>query len=203
MLKTVPAAALVATRLSRLARTCSAFPSRFVALARLSLGGVALSMLPGCLIDDPPPYQEPGQTPPRINSRKVLPLLNELLIVQPDEALPFTIPFSSEDAGEGLNAVLVLDNQFAFGTNTLVPPSTLEDTARPPIQFTWPVRVATLGCHRLTFRLGHLSNLYNPVAQGPNPDDVAELYWTMNVYTDPALSKVLVDCPGASSGSAL
>ncbi len=157
-------------------------------------------MLPGCLIDDPPPYQKPRQTPPRIDSRKVLPLLNELVIVQPDEMLAFTIPFSSEDAGEGLNAILVLDSQFAFGTNTLVPPSTLEDKGRPPIQFTWPVHFVTVGCHRLTFRLGHLSNLFNLSAQGPNPDDVAEIYWTMNVYTDPALSKVLVNCPGASTG---
>jgi hypothetical protein len=199
----VPSKWLSTTRLSRPSRWLSRIPGRFLALARLSLVAAGLTMLPGCLIDDPPPYQEPQQTAPRINSRKVLPLLNELLIVQPDEVLPFTIPFSSEDAGEGLNAILVLDSQFAFGTSTLVPPSTLEDKDRPPITFTWPVHGVTLGCHRLTFRLGHLSNLFNLSAQGPNPDDVAEIYWTMNVYTDPALSKVLVNCPGASTGSGL
>ena len=158
-------------------------------------------MLPGCLIDDPPPYQEPQQTPPRINSPKVAPPLNRVIVAQTGQTLVFTIPFSSEDAGEGLNAFVILDSQPVFGTTTLVAPSTLEDKDRLPISLTWPVRGVPAGCHSLTLRVGHVSNLYSPFAQASNPDDIAEEYWLMNVDVDPSLSSAVLNCPQASTGT--
>jgi hypothetical protein len=204
---------LAATRLSW-RRACEPRSGRFSALARLSLLAIASSMLPACLIDDPPPLTQAHQTPPRLDQRKALPLLAEVIVAKTNDLLQFEIPVSSEDAGEGLNAFLYLDyrgdqvDSESGGTLPAdsvsggnLPPSTLEDTERAPLSFVWQVRRVPPGCHRLTLRVAHLSNLPNAYSPVLDATDLAEAYWWMNLDVDPALGNTLVDCPLASQGS--
>ncbi len=160
-------------------------------------------MLPGCLIDDPPPYQEPQQTPPRISYPNVLPLLSEVIVARAGDTLAFSVPVSSEDAGEGLNAFLFRDylSDVIYLASGTLEPSTLEDTQRLPLQFSWRVTGVPAGCHRLTLRIGHVSSLRTPSFPVSKPADLAEAYWWMNLDVDPALGNTLVKCPLASMGS--
>jgi hypothetical protein len=161
-------------------------------------------MLPACLVDDPPPFSQPQRTPPRLDQRNTLPLLAEVIVAKSNDALKFEIPVSSEDAGDQINAILLLDYQggpvIQVSGGTL-PPSTLEDTERAPLSFLWIIDRVDPGCHRLTLRVSHLSNMPSAFSPIIDASDVAEAYWWMNLDVDPALANTLVDCPLASQGS--
>jgi hypothetical protein len=162
------------------------------------------SMLPACLVDDPPPLIVPQRTPPRLDQRKALPLLAEVIVAKTNDTLDFEIPVSSEDAGDPINAFLFLDYQ-ADNVDSVagggLPPSTLEDTDRASLTFPWHVDTKVMpGCHRLTLRVSHLSNMPNAYTAVVDLSDVAEAYWWMNVDVDPALANTLLDCPLASQG---
>jgi hypothetical protein len=174
-------------------------------LARLSLVGALVSMLPGCLVDDPPPYNAPKQTPPRLDYRNAVPLLDQVIVAKALDTIKFTIPFSSEDAGEGLNAYLLLDYQGealpSIAATKILPASTLDALGREA-SLPWQVH-ADPGCHRLTLRLGHVSNLGDPGFHPTiNTSDVAEAYWWMNVVDDSTTGNTLTDCPLASRSQA-
>lgn len=161
-------------------------------------------MLPGCLIDDPPPYAAPKQTPPRLSYSDALPLLSEVIVARTGDTLTFRVPTSSEDAGEGLNAFLIRDYQGGDVNSVagaFLEPSSLEDTQRPALEFSWHVIGVPPGCHRLTLRVAHVSTLPNAYAPVTNQADLAEAYWWMNLDVDPALGNALVNCPLASTGT--
>ena len=193
-----------ATRLSGPARTRSASSWLFLGLARLSLLGACLLTLQSCLVDDPPPFPESSQTPPRLNYHDAVPPLDQVIVATSQvDTIKFTIPVASEDAGERVVGFLLIDYRgedtpriAAFGS---LEPSTLTATDRPPLSLGWQVSGVTPGCHRLTLRVGHVSSLpeagFHPTV---NATDIAEAYWWMNVDTDPALGNSLTDCPLAS-----
>jgi len=196
-----------ATRLSGLAPARATGLGAFVGLARLSLLAACLFALPSCLVDDPPPYAAPKQTPPRLDYENALPLLDQVIVANDGDVLNFSIPVTSEDAGEGLTALLLLDYIVGAKAPDLIAydrigPSTLSDPDRK-FQMQWAVQRVVPGCHRFTLRAGHDSNLPSGTATAPvkNPADLAEAFWWANINADPLLGSKLVDCPGASRGT--
>jgi len=180
----------------------------FVGLARLSLVAACLLTLPGCLVDDPPPFPESKQTPPRLDYHNALPLLDQIIVAHSGDDLPFSIPVASEDAGDGLSALLFMDYSGGRASPIVpgesIPPSTLDETNRMPVTLDWvvPKNVYSPGCHRLTLRVTHISNIDTNIYPGVrDPADLAEAYWWLNLDADPAPGKMLVDCPLASRGT--
>lgn len=148
---------------------------RVCSLARLSLSALSFTMLTACLVDDPPSYEPPKRTPPRLVYHRASPPLDRILVARAPDTLLFSIPVASEDAGEGLRTQLFVDG-LSRNYDTL-PPSTLDDTERV-VRFTHTVEDNLKGyCHIFKIRVSHISNL--PVGNGPalDDDDLAEVYW--------------------------
>jgi hypothetical protein len=191
------------TRLSGSRREGGVKCSRFLVLARLSLSVLALSMFSGCLIEDPPPLQKAKQTPPRLDYQGARPLMDQIITAQSNERIPFTIPVTSEDAGEGLIGYLFLDYMSGVDPGTLLAfpnnlaPSTLNDTSERAFKFTWPVNPMLKGCYRITLLAGHTSTLFDP-SNIVDSDDLAVAHWWANVNVTPDSSDMLRDCPDAS-----
>lgn len=153
----------------------------------------------GCLVDDPPPYPEPKQTPPRLDNTTAQPPIGLILNVKKLDQVEFKVNVSSEDAGDSLNAFLLLDNKAPpeeLFARTL-PPTTLDDTTRF-FNVTWTVRHVEQGCHRLLLRVSHTKNLPDSAATPVNIADVAETYWWVQVDADPSMANALIDCPTAT-----
>jgi hypothetical protein len=196
-----------ATRLSW-RRACEPRSGRFSALARLSLLAIASSMLPACLVDDPPPLIEPRQTPPRLDYSQALPGLDQVMIRNEGDLIEFRMPVTSEDAGQSLTGKLFLDYR---GDGTLgdtlnqnsLPPSTLDDPNPRVLSIDWQVRDGVApGCHRMTLRVSHLNNFsLDPKhsAEVLDKNDLAEAFWFANINVSPESANQLVDCPQASS----
>jgi len=192
-----------ATRLSWFAVRFLRDFSDFWRLARLSLGPVLLSMLSGCLVDDPPPFTPPQKTPPRLDTNKALPSTDEVISKVSGELIPFSVPVTSEDAGDPLSAVLLLDyggdgtiSDFVNGWPG--PASTLNDKSRV-VSVPWRVRppmAITPGCHRLTLRVTHTSNLVkDQLVLVIDSEDLAVANWFVNVNVTPENANKLADCP--------
>jgi hypothetical protein len=199
------AAARATTRLSGVAAMLRNF-GRFSGLARLSLVPSALSMLSGCLVEDPPAFVKPTRTTPRVELRLAEPALDQIIIVDRGDPIAFRIPVVSEDAGVPLKGYLFRDTSLVPIDGNSVPASTLDDTTRRlelayrPMQDLDPSRVADFGCHRFMARVSHLDNFNTAQLDWGVPfnvADVAEVYWWVNVVNiaageDPS---VLRNCP--------
>jgi len=177
--------------------------SRFPALARLSLLLPLLAMVPGCLVDDPPAYTQPKRTPPRLDYHNAQPPLDQILTIEDDDPLEFSIPVASEDAGEELTAQLFLDST-SFLNYVSIAPSTLDDTTRV---ITVPARLhlqkSEAGCHRFTLRVAHRRSLPTGIEPPLDITDVAEAYWWANVFNDPTQADSLIGCPQSSQAPML
>jgi len=155
-------------------------------------------MLSSCLVDDPPPFPESKQTPPRLDYHAAQPLLGQFIFAQNGETLDFSIPVASEDAGDDLIALLFLDYSGGAATRVAgigVTASTLDDTTRKVVLH-WPVLGISPGCHRLTLRVTHNANLNtinSPLVQ--NQSDLAEANWFAIIDADSAVANTLADCP--------
>ncbi len=202
----LPAAA---TRMSRPIRAFRVL-GRFLPLARLSLVAVGLSMLPGCLIDDPPPYTAPKPTPPRLDYTQALPSLDQVIVTNVGEVVNFKMPVTSEDAGQALFAILLFDyggdgSVPDFLYSAPLPASTLDDPQPRVFSLPWTVRKGVPpGCHRVTLRVTHFANLdRNKPAEAVDKKDLAEAYWFANINVNSQMANSLVDCPQASVGGSL
>jgi hypothetical protein len=174
-----------ATRLSGVAPGAIPLSSRFRGLARLSLLFVQISMVSGCLVEDPPVYTEPTRTPPRINLRTAEPQPDRIILVEQGDPVLFRVPFSSEDVGARVSAFLFLDYSEKSKTplaSADAAGSTLDDDNRR-IEITYPATdQVSFGCHRIMIRISHADNfLLFPSGAPINQADVAEAYWWMNV----------------------
>jgi hypothetical protein len=174
-------------------------------LARLSLGAVLLSMLSGCLIDDPPPFIAPRQTPPRLDYTKAFPGLDQVLVASSPDLITFEVPVTSEDAGDGLSAALFLDfdgvDGLPISPGGYLPPSTLADTSPRVLRLKWKViKQIEPGCHRITLRVTHVGNIGATNADVLDKADLAEAYWFANINVTPENAGSLVKCPQASTG---
>ena len=196
-----------ATRLSWFGQGIGGGTGRFVGLARLSLGLAALSMLSGCLVDDPPPFITPQKTAPRLDYSKARPGLNQLIIRSSGDFLEFNVPVKSEDAGDPLVGNLLLDYT-GKGSGGIplgfagVSASTLDDPNERLLKTTWkvfPKTAISAGCHLLTLRVTHFSNLVEGQSDQLIDDaDLAEAYWLANINVTPEAAGTLVDCPTGS-----
>ena len=173
-------------------------------LAHMSLCAVLSSMMPACLIEDPPPYREPQQTPPWLDLRRAVPLIDQVLVRTTGEHVPFNVPVRSEDAGDGLVAYLVL-NWVGDGSDfkrvvavAQVEASTLDDVSRELV-FNWSIDSVEVedGCQRLTLLVTHRSNIDLELAM-LDKGDLAMAVWWANINTDTAASGMLQNCPLAT-----
>lgn len=202
-----PFRAPAATRLSWLAPRISSQLGRFYGLARLSLVALALSMLSGCLVDDPPPFVAPQQTRPRLDHTRAEPGLDQIIVRNTGELIEFKMPVTSEDAGEPLYATLLFDyggdgSVPDFLYSVPMPASTLDDDNRV-FKLPWTVRKGVApGCHRFTLRVTHLDNINPDHPEQPiDKTDLAEAFWFANINVTPENANSLVDCPQASAGA--
>jgi hypothetical protein len=164
-------------------------------------------MLSGCLVDDPPPFTPPQKTPPRLDYSRALPGLDQVTSKLSGDTIPFSIPVTSEDAGDPLWGVLLLDyagdgTPIDFASGWPGPASTLNDKERV-VSVSWivrPLMAITAGCHLLTLRVTHSSNLVkDQLVLVKDKDDLAEAYWFVNVNVTPENANSLADCPQGSS----
>jgi hypothetical protein len=175
----------------------------FSALAHLSLGLAWFSMLPGCLIEDPPPYAEPQKTPPWLDLRRAVPFIDQVLVNKSGDTVQFNVPVRSEDAGDLVLASLLVDYK---GEGSIkervitveVEPSTFDDMDRA-IVFPWtiPNFKDREGCHRLTLMVTHASNVsFEDFPEPFDKTDLAVAVWWINIDTEAEASSQLLECPG-------
>lgn len=174
----------------------------------LPLLGAALGSA-GCLVSDPPKYEEPGLTPPFLDLVGTDPLPGR--IIQREQGtnpvISFKVPVRSEDNGE--NLWFSLYRNFSFSPNSLpvvanrrLPPGTFDETDRS-ISFDWTIDSSVyLGCHQLTLLVSHEST-WNLNLARPDPlasiGDSAMAVWWLNYYESGQDPAVLNGCPTLSS----
>ncbi len=192
-----------ATRLSELALSAACRRRYLSSLARLSLVAL-ISMLSGCIVEDPPALREATRTPPRLDNRGARPLLDQIIVARINDTIPFTIPVTSEDAGEGLTGVLLLDYLDDSSVPTVIAPysnlapSTLDDESERVFKFDWVVtRLVDPGCHRITLLAGHASTMFD-LKNIVDREDLDVAYWWANIDVTPENANRLQGCPDAS-----
>lgn len=157
-------------------------------------------MLSGCIVEDPPPYTQPTQTPPRLDLRLAEPPPDKIILTEKGEPILFHLPFASEDAGETVTALMMVDNFPGTLDGRNLPGSTLDDTSRA-FDLLFPVTAPVeLGCHRLWVRVSHEANfLPHPPGSVIDEADVADAYWWLNVIDLGAGDdgSILRNCPSA------
>jgi hypothetical protein len=153
--------------------------------------------LSGCL-DAPPEYRVPDQVPPVIMTDDVLPSTSS--VNHPSVKVDFTVPFRSDDAGEGLLAYFVRDipsGKPSFGYVIDNPAIRINPDPRPFAEqdnrtFTFPGWTWTsdeAGCHTVTLILSHESNfnLRNGEVDVLEPTKAARTTWFFEL-SDPTAS---------------
>jgi len=175
-------------------------------LVRLSLVVVGLSLSSGCSADDPSSVA-PQKTAPRLEQSKALPGLDEVIVRSSGELIEFTIPVTSEDAGDPLRAQLLFDYSGdssvadVLWSGTMAA-STLSDPKERVLSIPWIVRPAVApGCHRFTLRVTHASNVDDDelAELALDKSDQVEAYWFANINVAPEDAGALVDCPSGAS----
>lgn len=159
----------------------------------------ALLPVGGCLVDDPPAYRAPQQTAPHINALRVLPRLDSIITYSyfSNEGIAFSIPISSEDVGEPIQARLFTDfvtTQSDVRLFERLPPSTLDEGDRVASYVWSPPRATPPGCHRVIVRVSHESN-WRASSELYDPTDVDEVAWFARLFVDAPGVTNLADCP--------
>jgi hypothetical protein len=175
-----------------------------------ALGLLVLASGPaGCLVSDPPQYEEPGITPPFLDLVAATPLPGRIIAreFQNGDAVPFDVPFRSEDNGESLRFAMYRNFSFAAGLSPdqiiihprTLPPGTFDETDRA-IRFDAEIK-ASAGCHQLTLLVAHTSSWDETIVR-PHPlrsiGDTAMATWWLNYYLPGQDPSQLVDCPTLS-----
>lgn len=183
--------------------------SRKSALARLSLlGALAVFSLSGCIVADPPQYEDPGRTPLFLNLALATPRVLEVQVVDlsdnssANDKFSVSVPVRSDDQGEDFYAALHLDYSYpGFGIRPdkkRFKASTLSDLSRKiELTLTLPSTLRG-GCHQATLLAAHESNWDigpdEPLATAK--DDTATATWWLNVIVaGDADPYTLTDCP--------
>lgn len=192
-----------ATRLSRQARSRLAnkglLPLAWESLLWLSI----VPLVTGCIVADPPQYQDALQTPPQLDVYGALPTISQIdVITTPAPVGPtFTVPVRSEDAGEDLNAVFFLD----YGSASPQPlniqtvsASTFNDTGRS-ISWSWTVGTQYSHCHTISLVVAHRSSFQlhdsTQLIATKAKLDAAIVTWWVNINPPSDAQYSLVNCP--------
>lgn len=179
-------------------------------LSRLVLMATLGSAAGGCIVADPPQYEEPARTPPILDLANAQPFLFDVILFdrndnqQANDEIHFHVPVRSDDQGDELIAALWVDYGYAgqFFTDVwrFIPDSTFDDLSRS-IDMDYRVAdrpPARSGCHQLTIFVAHESNFNQEIFL---PDfakaagDIAFATWWMNLDPDPADPYTLEQCP--------
>jgi len=177
-------------------------------LARKSLLlGFAMLSLTGCLVADPPQYEEPRRTPPILDLNHAEPSPYWIVIVEKKQGddLTIKVPVRSDDQGERLLFAVHVDYK---GKNTTLsssslPPSTLDAGPRNISRGVDLDERVTLGCHQLSLLVAHDSpwelGTGQPLPDAP-PEDLAIATWWLNVVDPKVVSDLytLPNCPSQS-----
>lgn len=196
-----------ATRLSHpTPHSCAIQPGK-TWLARLSLVCLLSTGVSGCIVADPPEYEDPGRTPPFLNLALATPRILDVQVINHSDTIStnddfeVNVPVRSDDQGEELWAFLHLDYSYL---NSPVRPgrknisaSTLSDVSRR-IDVLLDLPSTVSGCHQATLIVAHAKS-FDFVTETPKPtakDDVAIATWWLNIITDPNADPYdLTDCP--------
>lgn len=163
-------------------------------MARTSLGGVLVAMLTcSCLFPAPPSYREPEQTPPILWSPTPSPA--QIQFVKSGERFDVNVKLKSEDNGEEIRAVLVLnylDPSFTIYNLVNISPDTLSAENRViSIPLTIPERDPSGTCEQLFLIVAHESSLdgWRPIDD--SDPDVQILTWWLAINGN---DQTLLDC---------
>ncbi|MET0791101.1 MAG: hypothetical protein ABW061_06225 [Polyangiaceae bacterium] len=157
----------------------------------------------GCVVADPPEYQEPVQTLPLLEVYKAVPSTTDIVVWSTGSpAVNFSIPVRSEDAGEPLAAYTFTDygtSQERFYNGQNVAASTYDQKSRN-IVISWTPGVSP-GCHIFTLVVAHRSSFQSADAVHLDPakagDDAALVSWWANINPTDNDVNTLKDCPRA------
>jgi len=170
-------------------------------------------LMAGCVVPEPEKFREPKSTPPVFIVPQVAPPVNQIVRVTQGDALPFTIPYRSEDSAGDEPAAIMYRNfntpeQQRLDGDTFEETSTFDDTER---SFGITVRFdMTCGddrpenaacCQQLTLLATHRSKLVLNDAGIPEVDpdvagqDLAMLVWFAAVSPPGPHLDVVGKCP--------
>lgn len=161
-------------------------------------------MLFGCL-DEPPTYVAPDQIPPFIITSQVTPSPNAVFVMEEGSRMEIDVPFRSEDLGERVRAIVVMDLAPGEAPSTIVdefdePASTFDDDSR---SFSAPVRIiGTAGCHSVTLLASQSSTDILENYNGAD-DRIASLTWWVNVLDPQGERELLENCISRGTESAV
>jgi hypothetical protein len=176
---------------------------------RLTLRSLCLlsGLSTGCLVADPPQYEEPATTPVFLDVAAAVPIAGRVIVrIDGDLTIDFDVPFRSEDNGDRVAFGLLQDFGFPGRTDEVfcrgfVPPGTFDETDRA-IRFTAVPKMAKHGCNQLTLLVSHEKNF--DLETGCRPDlirgvgDTAMATWWLNVVAPGEDQSTLVNCPSPS-----
>ena len=182
-------------------------------LARVSLL-VSVMLSSGCLVADPPLYEEPPPTPPMFDLSEAEPPPGTVRVIRrtgsnPETGLDISVPFRSDDRGERVFAALHVDYNVRFvpdsftAVQSAFAASTLDDQDRA-ITLRWPFGPddPSPGCHTLTLLVSH-ENTWNEREFRPDvvlaENDRAMAVWWLNFDPPEDDPYTLRDCPSPAS----
>ncbi len=168
-------------------------------LARASLLSSSIMLLAtSCIVADPPEYQPPVRTRPALDVYQATPTTSRVLLVNKNDVVKISVPLRSEDNGEELTGVFLVDSGLLQNVQTIAASTYANDQRAVTLDWTVP-ELPKHGCHLLSLIVAHKSSFKtNPnyvldtnFANG----DAAIINWWMNVDVDPSMASTLENCP--------
>jgi hypothetical protein len=149
----------------------------------------------GCIVADPPVFEQPEKTPPFLDLAAASPSIFEVLQQPPATRVNINVPFRSEDAGVRLQSALFLN--FQTPTEDLqfvgyVAPGTISEERKISIEWSTP-SLTVSACEQLTLQVTHISNFDDATNELIDKSDVGLAVWWVEVQVNG--SPLLEDCP--------
>ncbi|MEO8980149.1 MAG: hypothetical protein ABI548_11275 [Polyangiaceae bacterium] len=175
-------------------------------LARVSLFcGWIMLLASSCIVAGPPENRNPAQTRPTLDVYQATPSASRVLVVHTNDLVKISVPLRSEDAGEALRGVFLVDyNAGSLGllqNSQDIAASTYADDGRQ-VTLDWTVpSLPPPGCHLLSLIVAHDSSFgSNPnyvLKQDAANRDAAVINWWLNDLDADGPNKIsaLGDCP--------
>jgi hypothetical protein len=165
----------------------------------------------GCIVADPPQYEEPRRTAPLLDLSRAQPSPFWIIVVDrrdnltSNDVVDFKVPFRSDDQGESVFSSIHIDYKSKSSDSSALPntteaPSTFDDVSRAIERRLGAADLrGSPGCHQLTLLAAHQSSWDNS-AQQPFPDapadDIAVATWWLHLDPEPGADPyTLPDCP--------
>jgi hypothetical protein len=172
-----------------------------LAMVPYGLPGLAI-LLPGCIVADPPVFEDAEKTPPFLDLAEADPPITSIVRAPEGSRLPISVPVWSEDAGDPLVATLWVN----FGSSTLevqgpstqLQASTFEERRNIAINWVVQPRGDNL-CQQLTLVVTHLPNLENHRPR--DSSDAAFATWWVLIEDADRAPPLLEECPVSGGAS--